>query len=276
MIILAILLAICIVVLFCLHNAVNDRSISQKLWNPNKQHTVLAVFAHPDDEVMVAGTLAKVKKAGGKVYTLYLTHGEDGPTGGLVEKANLGQRREQELQKVQQILGVDELVILNYPDRYLNTIDPQVIKNEIAQRIQAYHPDTVICFDSTNGLYGHDDHVMAGRCTQELLQESTLNVEFLLIMTLPNKMIQLAKKVSKTFKERYNDEKGLPPATCSVTISSCCAQKHNVVLAHATQWQVMGDVQPLHNKIPYFIYYRIFSREYYHLQKLTKKDLENS
>lgn len=265
--VIAALLCICAAILFGLHLTVNDRKVPAKAWKP-KEHTLLAVFAHPDDEVMVAGTLAALARHGGRVHLLYLTHGEDGPTGGLVEKSGLGQRRRQELEQVKEILGAASLEVLDFPDRYLNTCSIDIVQQEIQSRISQYQPDTVLCFDAELGLYGHTDHAFSGRCTQELLVENAGSVRHLLVMTLPAPMIKLAVKVSKTFADNYKAEKGLPGANLAVKIAAEARKKMGVVRAHKTQWQVMQDVQPLYNKIPYFVYYRIFSREYFNYSLL--------
>lgn len=269
-VIFVVLLFLLAVIIVGLNLYVNDYSVSKQkgAFDIDAPHTVLAVFAHPDDEVMVAGTISRLKKHG-KVHALYLTHGEDGPTGGLVEQNKLGALREIELKHVGDILCYDGLEILDYPDRYLNTVDASVIKNEIKKRILNLKPDTMICFDDTIGLYGHTDHAFSGRCVQELLEESPLAVANLLVMTLSDKMINLAKKVSKTFRERFDDSVGLPQANFSVLISRYAKKKMNVVKAHKSQWQVMNDVQPLYNKIPAIIYYSIFSREYFSFKRYT-------
>ncbi len=230
--------------------------------------SVLAVFAHPDDEVMVAGTLARLQSSDMDIHCLYLTHGEDGPTGDIVERPMLGKEREKELINVAKILKVATVEVLDYPDRHLNTIDPDVIKDVIRKRIEQYQPTMVICFDDTIGLYGHPDHAFSGKCTQELLKTESLGVSMLMIMTLPKHMIALAKMVSKTFKERYTNSASLPPARLGINITPFAKQKNAVVLAHKTQWQVMKDVQPLYDKIPYQIYYRIFAKEYFDVLRL--------
>lgn len=257
------LLLFAALILFLLHCIVNDHSVPVSGWAIHTPHTLLAVFAHPDDEVMVAGTLAGVKRAGGQVHMLYLTHGEDGPTGNLVPREKLGVRRAEELQTVKRIIGADTLEILDYPDRYLSSAPKERVQQDIAERIAAYHPDTVLCFDSGLGLYGHADHAASGLWTQEILRRDPMGVENLLVMTLPKQMIALALRVSSTFQKNYKPEIGLPQANFAVKIRHAARQKSEVVRAHKTQWQVMGDVQPLYDKIPYVLYYRIFSREYF-------------
>lgn len=233
---------------------------------------VLGVFAHPDDEIMVAGTLAKWQKQGTKVHLLYLTHGEDGPTGGLVEKKDLGPARAQELGEVKKILKADSLTILDYPDRTLNTIAMETLECKIEEAINRCQPDAVICFDNTIGLYGHTDHAWAGRCCQTLLAKTPGPVRWQLVMTLCPKMIALALKVSKTFRERYHGESGLPNANLAVPIRHTGKQKKQVALAHKTQYQVVEDVQPFLTKLPAFIYYRIFAREYFEVTPLFQAE----
>ncbi len=264
-------LSLACVLVFVLHCAVNDRAISHYSWDAKKCKKLFAVFAHPDDEVMVSGTLAKVKKHGGEVHLLYFTHGEDGPTGDITTKENLALTRKKELDEVASVIRANSIEVLHFPDRHLNTIDVEILKDEARRRIEFLKPDTVICFDKQNGLYGHDDHIAAGKSIQNLLGEDNLGVEDLLIMTLPNKMISLATKISSTFRERYDDKNGLPRANLSVKMSRYSAIKYSVVKCHKTQWQVMNDVQPLHNKLPHFIYYRIFSREYYNHTPFKKQ-----
>ena len=100
-VVLAVLLLLLSAIIIGLNLYVNDYSVPKRKeeFDVRSPHTALAVFAHPDDEVMVAGTISRLKKHG-KVYALYLTHGEDGPTGGLVEQSKLGEFRKIELEHV--------------------------------------------------------------------------------------------------------------------------------------------------------------------------------
>jgi LmbE family N-acetylglucosaminyl deacetylase len=265
LIIIGSLLILLLLVWLFLFLFVNNPSVSPQCRKAGfkQPKTVLAVFAHPDDEIMVAGTLAKWQKQGAAIHLFYFTHGEDGPTGGLVEKNRLGPRRAEELADVAAILHADSLTILDYPDRYLSTIDMDILQGELQKMIDRLHPDTVICFDNTIGLYGHTDHAYAGLCAQSLLAKTPGSVRQQLVMTLCPKMIALALKVSKTFRERYNPQNGLPAANMAVAMRRTGGAKKRVCLAHKTQHQVVEDMQPLVTKLPAFLYYRIFSREYY-------------
>src|SRR5262249_12900278 len=79
--------------------------------------TVLAVFAHPDDESLACGgTLARLSDAGARVVLMCASHGERGGLGGPVEDAALGHARAGELQETAATLGITNLIILNHPD----------------------------------------------------------------------------------------------------------------------------------------------------------------
>ena len=268
--VLALLLFLATAAFTFLWHLINNRSVSLITKNPNYQtpKNVLAVFAHPDDEVMVAGTLLKWKAQGAELHLLYLTHGEDGPTGGLVDKSLLAQKRATELESASKIMQASNLSILSFPDRSLASQPPQQVEAAIHQALTQHKPDTVICFDDTIGLYGHSDHAFSGLCTQRLLRQNPGTVRQLFVMTLGPNMLALALKISKTFRERYSPENGLPPANAAVSIAPLGRLKKQVVQAHATQWQVMQDVQPYYNKLPFWLYYRIFSREYFHFSLL--------
>ena len=56
------------------------------------------------------------------------------------------------------ILGVAELVWLDYPDGMLPSLDTRQCEREIARVVAARRPERIVTFDS-DGLYWHPDHV---------------------------------------------------------------------------------------------------------------------
>jgi N-acetyl-1-D-myo-inositol-2-amino-2-deoxy-alpha-D-glucopyranoside deacetylase len=116
---------------------------------------VLAVFAHPDDESLLAGgTLAACAAAGRRVSIVSMTRGERGP-GGL---SGLGQVREGELQVAARALGVDAAECLDYPDGELGGVDEDEAAQTLARLLERERPELVISF-SDEGLYWHPDHL---------------------------------------------------------------------------------------------------------------------
>ena len=141
---------------------------------------LFAVFAHPDDEGAIAGTLAHCSQNGAHVALACATRGESGeisdPT--LATPDTLGSIREQELRCAAEAIGVDELHLLGYcdsgmigtaenerPTAFIQA-DPDEIRFKLVNLIRQIKPHIVITFEP-NGWYGHPDHIAAGRFTAE-------------------------------------------------------------------------------------------------------------
>ena len=81
---------------------------------------LLCVLAHPDDESLgIGGTIARYSAEGVDVSLLMSTRGERGWQGKAEDNpglAALGQMRERELRAAAEVLGVKELVFLDYLD----------------------------------------------------------------------------------------------------------------------------------------------------------------
>ncbi len=83
------------------------------------RQTLLALFAHPDDEAFgTGGTLSQYAAAGADVTLVCTTRGEVGEiaegTGATPE--TLGEVREAELRCAAETVGVRELIFLGYRD----------------------------------------------------------------------------------------------------------------------------------------------------------------
>ena len=123
--------------------------------------TILAVFAHPDDESLACGgTLARLSDAGARVVLLCATRGEKGlvTDAALVAHEDLAAVRTRELQEAARVLGIAEVVLLRHPDGDLRWAGVPELHGEIVSAITRYQPDGVITF-AEDGLYWHLDHI---------------------------------------------------------------------------------------------------------------------
>ncbi len=122
---------------------------------------ILGAFAHPDDEVFVAGgTLAKAVASGAEARVLSATRGQAGQIrdASVATRRTLGAAREAELRRACGILGVQHVQLLDYVDGGLDATNPDVLVGEIVRTIRTFRPDVVVTFGA-DGAYGHPDHM---------------------------------------------------------------------------------------------------------------------
>jgi N-acetylglucosamine malate deacetylase 2 len=122
---------------------------------------VVAVVAHPDDEVLIAGgTLALAAAAGTPTAVVSLTSGERGPTApeSLRTGETLSDARRRELHAAALALGVPWARCLLHPDGALAAQDYDQVAAELARLLHACEPGVLLTFGA-DGLYGHPDHI---------------------------------------------------------------------------------------------------------------------
>lgn len=134
--------------------------------------SLLAVFAHPDDESFgIGGTLAKYAAEGVRVCLICATGGEEGeiydPSLGTREQ--IAEIRERELRCACRVLGISELHLLGYRDsgmagspanqdpRSLVQANPHEVVGKIVRLIRQIRPQVMVTFEEGGG-YGHPDH----------------------------------------------------------------------------------------------------------------------
>jgi LmbE family N-acetylglucosaminyl deacetylase len=134
----------------------------------SKQLKLMCVLAHPDDESLgMGGSLAKYAAEGVKTYLLTATRGERGWLGqpeAYPGAPALGRQREAELRAAAQVLGLKEVVLLDYPDGELDQAEPVEAIGRIVNHIRRLKPQVVLTFDPY-GAYGHPDHIAISQFT---------------------------------------------------------------------------------------------------------------
>jgi LmbE family N-acetylglucosaminyl deacetylase len=134
--------------------------------------TVLAVWAHPDDESFLAGGfLAEVARRGGRVVNVAATsgeHGTDDPVGN--PPAVLAERRERELRAALSELGAEPPVSLGFGDGSCELVPGSLGADIVGDVIDRVDPDVVLSF-GPDGVTGHPDHQAVGRWTRRAVAE---------------------------------------------------------------------------------------------------------
>jgi bacillithiol biosynthesis deacetylase BshB2 len=131
--------------------------------------TILAVFAHPDDETFICGgTLAKYASEGHRVILVCATKGEMGRRMGVPPAAtreNIAKLREQELINACKALGIKDLRFLGIRDKLLEIQPFEKLTQTVLEHMTEVNPDAVITFHETLG--GHPDHCTIGMAAKE-------------------------------------------------------------------------------------------------------------
>lgn len=129
--------------------------------------TMVAVFAHPDDETFICGgTLAKYAQAGLDVALICATKGEMGRRMGVPPTATretIATLRDVELRDACAALGITELQFMGYRDKSLEIQPIEKLVEDVYNRLEKLSPEVVITFHEAYG--GHPDHCMIGRVT---------------------------------------------------------------------------------------------------------------
>jgi LmbE family N-acetylglucosaminyl deacetylase len=135
--------------------------------------TLLAIFAHPDDESFgPGGTLARYGSEGVAVHLICATRGEvgDSDISDLGECEDLACQREQELRCAASALGLAEVHLLGYRDsgmagspanqhpHALVQAERDVLAGQVAGLMHRLRPQVVLTFGPFGG-YGHPDHI---------------------------------------------------------------------------------------------------------------------
>jgi len=123
---------------------------------------LMCVLAHPDDESLgTGGILAKYAAEGIETFLVTATRGELGWTGAEKDypgQQALGKIREAELRAAAEVLGLQQVVFLDYIDGSLDRAKAQEAIAKIVSHIRRVRPHVVVTFDA-NGAYGHPDHI---------------------------------------------------------------------------------------------------------------------
>lgn len=131
--------------------------------------TLLAVFAHPDDESFgPAATLAKYVAEGVRITLISATRGETGEISDpqLATPETLGEVREEELRCACRAIGIQELRLLGYRDGQMSSYDPQEVEGKVVRAIREVRPQVVLTF-GPDGISGHLDHITIGKATTD-------------------------------------------------------------------------------------------------------------
>jgi LmbE family N-acetylglucosaminyl deacetylase len=195
---------------------------------------VLAFFAHPDDETMLAGgILALLAQQGVKVHYLSATRGEGGEVGEpprcTIEE--LGQVREEELACAVSALGGSSLDFLGYTDPrvgpdeelYAYSDDLERVAQQVANAIRQVDAKAIFTH-GVNGEYGHPAHILTHRAARQAIEA---------IDGQPPMLYGVSAAFPEHPRPRLTNQDN--PAHLVIDIGPAREQKTRAALCHRTQ-----------------------------------------
>ncbi|MFF2463009.1 PIG-L deacetylase family protein [Streptomyces mirabilis] len=204
--------------------------------------SLLAVFAHPDDESLSAGgVLARHAAAGARTAVVTATWAAD-------------TLRAAELAEALRILGAGEPRMLGYADARVPHSAPGCVRlceapldetvRRLVTHIRAFRPDIMVTHDAYGGLPGHPDHVHTHRVTVLAAQAAGLGQLYpdagapwqpraLYLATHPHSAVPALRAAIGARKTVYSvpDEQ----VTATVDVGPWMQRKIAAVLAHRSE-----------------------------------------
>lgn len=172
-------------------------------------HTIMGVFAHPDDERIVGPLLARYAREGDHVYLVVSTDGSKGVRdyAGIPAGPTLARVRAGETRCAAEKLGIQPPIMLGLEDAGLNSFEAlDRLGRELTGLVEKLKPDVIFTIGPEGGT-GHPDHRLVGDVITEVVQRITdPNPPALYYASLSTERMRNAPPASptvRTMAERY-------------------------------------------------------------------------
>jgi LmbE family N-acetylglucosaminyl deacetylase len=222
--------------------------------------TLLAVWAHPDDESYLGGGLmAALAEAGARVVNVTATlgeHGTDDPRRFPPER--LRTIRHAELHVALGHLGSEPATVLGYEDGTVADVPLACGARHVGRLLDELRPDAVLSF-GPDGVTGHDDHRAVARWTAQAISDRDGRIPLIttaVAAAWPDELVTGMHRVDAFFPGF--PERTLHADTRTVHVDGHLLDRKLAALAsHASQ------VGPLHTELGADGYRRLASIEAY-------------
>lgn len=153
--------------------------------------TLVAIFAHADDEGAAAPILARYAREGVQVYLIIATDGAQGGAHTSIPRGpELAGVRAEEARCAADALGARTPLLLGFPDAGLGSYmeDPARLFRltaRVQHELERLHPDALVTWGPDGGT-GHPDHRLIGSIVTQLVRAGAPGVpEHLFYVSIP-------------------------------------------------------------------------------------------
>jgi len=152
-----------------------DRALFPRVLAQTPAKTLVAVFAHADDEGTVAPVLARYAREGVDVYVIVATDGAQGGSHTSIPRGSeLAFARAQESRCAAGALGIQAPILLGFPDAGLGSYLEERerlprLTMRIQEELQRLRPDALISW-GPDGATGHPDHRLVSTIVTQLVR----------------------------------------------------------------------------------------------------------
>ena len=216
--------------------------------------SLLAVFAHPDDEsIACGGLLARCGADAIRATLLCVTRGGLGQMDDPA-RARMGELRERELTAAARVLGVPEVILLDHRNGFLPWADRNVLEADIVSVVRRVRPTVVVTFDD-DGLYWHPDHIVVHERTTAAVSGLAEEAPALYYVQVPKGAMRNAWLAATRAAESRGDLEAVrplalgvevdayglftTPPTLALDVGDQAAAKLRAIRCHASQ--LLGD-----------------------------------
>jgi len=199
---------------------------------------LLAIFAHPDDEVFrCGGTLALLARRSVRVHVLTATRGEAGSCGDppLCRADELPAVRERELRCACAALGTEPPSLLDYRDGALADVDEKEAVAQVVAAIRELQPQVLLTWPP-DGLSGHPDHVAVSRWTTLAFQQAAA-----LGPDGPTALYHLAVPRSVAQALELSHLHAVPDEAVTLTVDVSAVWEAKMAAIHCHRTQISGS-----------------------------------
>ncbi len=249
--------------------AMQDMNVPELQLPVTDSTRVLVVVPHADDETIAGGLITWLGKNGASVH--------------LLTMCGHSELRMNELHCSAEKLGINNVETAGFVNntwddlmagKVLFWYDQQdSIRNVIQRKISAFRPDILITYDTEIGGYGHAEHLVSAKLTEEIFNsynaDQANRPSYLLQITLPDQLEQflVSGSLGYEFMKTQTGSKGLPAPDVAIDISDFIDTKNEAAQCHQSQIKILRKFYITFDQDNREAHTRAFGREYYRMIK---------